>query len=550
MGILPMWWDALFFYYAIIFLVSYDEKLSIMTWGSYMLFANDELKSEFDYGNSLRPEMLSIDALASEICRVQKLLEDIYQLAEGKQRIIHFENPNQNGKAISIRYDDIKDSFKDRSINDIRNILVRDYGNNDSDHYSIANQLLRLGIQKPTEDDQLSDYLQLLYFLYMTTNVVFPSSEVLGRLISLENHFTTESIPIPGASEGEVLAFIKNSIENTPSFKKDEDILTALLDNTIDHFIESVIGLERLFPVDIGYFPIEDYSLILTKSKQYVDTRTENKDYSFFNSLFPSQKLLFLIERYTRRSDATEVLNNLFTLIDPSHDNNKLFSVDMEDSEYPLPPQWKERFINIKELNDFLRERELLCFCEQKKLSSKELSRAASESTQKNLKDFVIHFIGYNTAIVNTFTKPQENGDESQIYAPFVACIARTYRAIRENKVRIVLTIKGQKKNNEMSLKGALKTKDDIPRMIPYKIAMVICETIYQQCTHPTYSTYYWYMNVKMQTYIYIQKVLLYIFETRDISFWIRYLKLLAAEIENTTWRMLKENTETCLPPS
>ena len=419
-----------------------------------MLFNNKELQSNFDIGKDLSNEQANINCLAEEIIRIT---EKIYNI---EVKIV-CRHRDQNNREVFVDKVNIDEATWDRGKEEIKQILVR----NDKNRFALNNRLEYFGVYAPREPLEYKKYLQVLYFFYMMNYFIFPKENIFKSL-SLENVDYKKSYE-EGALKGNHLSFIVlNLFDDDDAFyyhiytnreiekvsyqinKLIETLAIKRFDLAISHELENIIE-------DIIY-------------KNQIEVREYNNN--------PINQLVEHCNQYNRLVYCVDLLNNL----DDSNTENLFYTEELEI----LPPnRWKNVYIPIEEIEEFLLSDELFYFCKQRngKIESKQRHNFLNSNAVK----FLRNAIEYDKQWIDIFGENEglyiEKLDDKYVIYPLrAAVILRTYDELtNKRKVRIL----SGKKESQL-LKSLLTTNNDpFPQSLPMQIFNLVCHFQYDNIT-------------------------------------------------------------------
>lgn len=419
-----------------------------------MLFNNKELQSNFDIGKDLSNEQANINCLAEEIIRIT---EKIYNI---EVKIV-CRHRDQNNREVFVDKVNSDEATWDRGKEEIKQILVR----NDKNRFALNNRLEYFGVYAPSEPLEYKKYLQVLYFFYMMNYFIFPKENIFKSL-SLENVDYKKSYE-EGALKGNHLSFIVlNLFDDDDAFyyhiytnreiekvsyqinKLIETLAIKRFDLAISHELENIIE-------DIIY-------------KNQIEVREYNNN--------PINQLVEHCNQYNRLVYCVDLLNNL----DDSNTENLFYTEELEI----LPPnRWKNVYIPIEEIEEFLLSDELFYFCKQRngKIESKQRHNFLNSNAVK----FLRNAIEYDKQWIDIFGENEglyiEKLDDKYVIYPLRAVvILRTYDELtNKRKVRIL----SGKKESQL-LKSLLTTNNDpFPQSLPMQIFNLVCHFQYDNIT-------------------------------------------------------------------
>ena len=190
----------------------------------------------------------------------------------------------------------------------------------------------------------------------------------------------------------------------------------------------------------------------------------------------PINQLVEHCNQYNRLVYCVDLLNNL----DDSNTENLFYTEELEI----LPPnRWKNVYIPIEEIEEFLLSDELFYFCKQRngKIESKQRHNFLNSNAVK----FLRNAIEYDKQWIDIFGENEglyiEKLDDKYVIYPLrAAVILRTYDELtNKRKVRIL----SGKKESQL-LKSLLTTNNDpFPQSLPMQIFNLVCHFQYDNIT-------------------------------------------------------------------
>ena len=464
-----------------------------------MLFNNKDLQSNFDIGKDLSNEHANINCLAEEIIRIT---EKIYNI-EGK---IVCRHNDQNDKEVFVDRVNIDEATWDRGKEEIKQILVR----NDKNRFALNNRLEAFGVYEPSESLEYKKYLQVLYFFYMMNYFIFPKENTFKSL-SLENVDYKKSYE-EGALKGNHLSFIVLNLFD------DEEAFYYFC-NTNNKFNNISYQIEKL---------IENmaYKRFDLASNNKLEKSIENIIYS--NQItareYNVNPIIQLVEhcnQYNRLVYSVDLLNNF--------DNNFQELFYTEELEILPPDIWKNMYISLEDLDEFLMRDDLFYFCKQTigEIESKQRHNFLNSNAVKFLKNA----IEYDKQWIDTFGENEglyieKIDDKYTIYPLKVGVFLRTYDELtNKRKVKI---LSGNKKSQ--LLKTLLTTNNDpFPQSLPMQIFNLVCHFQYDNITKEIPFGFYNYTTLLSERLF--CTIMIKTTETYNFDMCIKYLNIVYEEL-------------------
>lgn len=461
-----------------------------------MLFKNKELQSNFDIGKDLPDEQANLNCLAEEIIRIT---EKIYNI-EGK---IVCRRNDQNDKEVFVDKVNIDEATWDRGKEEIKQILVR----NNKNRFALNNRLEYFGVYEPSEPLEYKKYLQVLYFFYMMNYFIFPKENIFKSL-SLENVDYKKSYE-EGALKGNHLSFIVLNLF-------DDDEAFYYFCNTNNEFNNISYQIEKL----IENIVVEKFDLAgnnkLEKSIENIiyENQIEVKEYN----VNPIIQLVEYCNQYNHLVYCVDLLSNL-------NDDNLYNLFYTEDFEILPPDIWKNMYIPLEDLDEFLMSDDLFYFCKQTigKIESKQRHNFLNSNAVKFLKNA----IEYDKQWIDTFDENEglyieKIDDKYTIYPLKVGIFLRTYDELtNKRKVKI---LSGNKKSQ--LLKTLLTTTNDpFPQSLPMYMFNLVCHFQYDNITKEIPFGFYNYTTLLSERLF--CTMIIKVYETYNFDMNIQYLNTL-----------------------
>lgn len=461
-----------------------------------MLFNNKELQSNFDIGKDLPDEQANLNCLAEEIIRIT---EKIYNI-EGK---IVCRRNDQNDKEVFVDKVNIDEATWDRGKEEIKQILVR----NDKNRFALNNRLEYFGVYEPNEPLEYKKYLQVLYFFYMMNYFIFPKENIFKSL-SLENVDYKKSYE-EGALKGNHLSFIVLNLF-------DDDEAFYYFCNTNNEFNNISYQIEKL----IENIVVERSDLAsnnkLEKSIENIiyENQIEVKEYN----VNPIIQLVEYCNQYNHLVYCVDLLSNL-------NDDNLYNLFYTEELEILPPDIWKNMYISLEDLDEFLMRDDLFYFCKQTigKIESKQRHNFLNSNAVKFLKNA----IEYDKQWIDTFGENEglyieKIDDKYTIYPLKVGIFLRTYDELtNKRKVKI---LSGNKKSQ--LLKTLLTTTNDpFPQSLPMYMFNLVCHFQYDNITKEI--PFGFYNCTTLLSERLFCTMIIKVFETYNFDMNIQYLNIL-----------------------
>ena len=465
-----------------------------------MLFNNKELQSNFDIGKDLSDEQANINCLVEEIIRIT---EKIYNI-EGK---IVCRYNDQNDKEVFVDKVNIDEATWDRGKEEIKQILVR----NDKSRFALNNRLEAFGVYEPSESLEYKKYLQVLYFFYMMNYFIFPKENIFKSL-SLENVDYKKSYE-EGALKGNHLSFIVLNLF-------DDDEAFYYFCNTNNEFNNISYQIEKL----IENMVYKKFDLASNNKLESIieniiyENQIEVKEYN----INPIIQLVEHCNQYNHLVYCVDLLSNL--------DDDNLYNLFYTEDFEILPPDiWKNMYISLEDLDEFLMSDDLFYFCKQTigKIESKQRHNFLNSNAVK----FLRNAIEYDKQWIDTFGENEglyieKIDDKYTIYPLKVGIFLRTYDELtNKRKVKI---LSGNKKSQ--LLKTLLTTNNDpFPQSLPMHLFNLVCHFQYDNITKEIPFGFYNYTTLLSERLF--CTMIIKVYETYNFNMCIKYLNIVYEEL-------------------
>ena len=465
-----------------------------------MLFNNKELQSNFDIGKDLSDEQANINCLVEEIIRIT---EKIYNI-EGK---IVCRYNDQNDKEVFVDKVNIDEATWDRGKEEIKQILVR----NDKSRFALNNRLEAFGVYEPSESLEYKKYLQVLYFFYMMNYFIFPKENIFKSL-SLENVDYKKSYEV-GALKGNHLSFIVLNLFD------DEEAFYYFC-NTNNEFNNISYQIEKL----IENMVYKKFDLASNNKLESIieniiyENQIEVKEYN----INPIIQLVEHCNQYNHLVYCVDLLSNL--------DDDNLYNLFYTEDFEILPPDiWKNMYISLEDLDEFLMSDDLFYFCKQTigKIESKQRHNFLNSNAVK----FLRNAIEYDKQWIDTFGENEglyieKIDDKYTIYPLKVGIFLRAYDELtNKRKVKI---LSGNKKSQ--LLKTLLTTNNDpFPQSLPMHLFNLVCHFQYDNITKEIPFGFYNYTTLLSERLF--CTMIIKVYETYNFNMCIKYLNIVYEEL-------------------
>lgn len=415
-----------------------------------MLFENSVLKSKYDFVNELPDELSNLTSLAKEIYKQTDLIYSLY--AEGQIISIHHTDNNENN--IIFDFNQVSEKTWSRDVAEIKEILYRleTKEGNDQQQFSISKSLKKMNVYEPVDLNDYKHYLQVLYFFYMMNYFVFPNVNIFKKLSHHNMNYNASYDE--GTTDGIYLSFIATNIFDN------QEALNEFITET-----NSLNEIQECLAECLKYIYTE-YDISDENVNMFNDFKSNS---SSENSVF--KNLVYFIHSYAMKSYCYDLLNNL-------NEEDNIFYFE----ELDIPPfaDWKTRYIDVENIDEFLNKNQVYWFCKQ--TISKIESRDRHKFLESNAVKFLREFIKYDQQWIDIFNEDEgifiESSDGKQmIYALRIACIIKTYNDLM-NKKKIRIT--SGMKNKQQPLRTILSNNIDVyPATLAIRYFVLACHSQY-----------------------------------------------------------------------
>lgn len=443
-----------------------------------MLFEDNELASDFDFGNTVTDSNASLKCLSIEIFRVAQHLKDLKE----KRLPVLFRHSDNNGKQLYIQAHHAKggQDIYDRCPEEICQILYKKGRNQ-----TISGFLEKMGIENPGEGTPYyKEYLQLLYFFYMMRNFAFENDSFFRMVTKTP---TSELSPVEGASQGKYLWFI----------------LANLMDDktSCEIFVHQDIGYSRLISLITQKIDCLFNETNLSKNEKIA--QEIEKVIDGCNGVPPREwhggiilRAMGAVYQYQMLGYSGDMIRNL-------RDWKRPFDFQELEINAPLE-KWQNRFLEYSHLDDFLKEKEVAFFCKQ------ETNLTRPDKALRNGPTEIVKYVFREDMKQDShlFIQINEEG-KARISALIAAVIAKTYLDLANEKILVDI----KKKNgwdHEVAFKNALASSNGESRLslaanLAYRLFIV---AFHSEFMNTKWGHGYWsvFNSIYLRRYLYVQK--------------------------------------------
>lgn len=457
-----------------------------------MLFADDELVCEFDFGNEVSDEKASIKSLAMEINRISQILAD-------KKQPILFKHKDNHGENIAVQFRESKgeDEIYDRSPESIQQLLFRK-----GRESTISKFLEFIGIDIPKEGtSEFKEYLQLLYFFYMMRYYAFEDDSFF-RIFKSDKEPTSELSPVEGTSLGKYLWFImENMMDDKTAYEVfiSQDYGYSTLISIITSKISSYISEDSFYENEARAQEIEQ----VINECCSVETRewTGGLIIRALDSFYQYQMLGY----------ARDMLQNL------TYNEMSFYCSELE-VEAPIE-RWSSRYLNYEQIEDFLKEKEVATFCKQNKILARPDKALRNGSTE------IVKYVFKEDQKRDSYLFVEKSKDGITVISALrAALIAKTFIDLTNEKILVDI----KKKNgwdHSVGFNNAMASSDGIGKSkfaadIAYRLFVVAFHSEYLSATK---GHGYWpvlFRPIYLRQYVYVQKCVYNAFSGKNPNVW------------------------------
>ncbi len=422
-----------------------------------MLFEDSSLSSCFDFGQEV-PPAASLSLLSKELVRITEALH----LCQENKETVFLRHPDHNNEALRIDFSQINEKTWSRSALEINELLYRDFKADGTPQaqFSLNKNLISFHVYKPDEQEAYGHYLQILYFFYILNYFIFPKINVFKKL-SQENMSYMNTYD-EGTEDGKLLSLIiKNVFDESKSletFMREDAQFSSLL------FKISAIATDLIEHCDD--FRETSDSLKMIANDLMIDMESKEEDLL--------DALVAYLHSYSMRAYSVDILYNL-------EHHEDIFRVD----PFLVKPdeKWKQRYIRLEDLKDFLLEDSLYSFCRQ---STKKIeSRDRQKFLQSNAISFLDQAIAFDQQWLKDFDEKeglfiQKEAQGYSIYALRAALMIKTYNDLfYKDQVRIISHNKTRPLRTALFIPDALSSH--LPPTLPMRLFDLACHAQFKQ---------------------------------------------------------------------
>lgn len=407
-----------------------------------MLFNDIELRSNFEFDCDLPDSLANLNALTHEVYRVTQLLYTFWK----NKKAISFHCTDNNNMFISVEFEKVSEKTWYRDMTEIKEILYRsEHGGKSQEQFSLNKGLKQFNIIEPSDYDNYKRYLQLLYFFYIMNYFAFPKKNIF-KLLKKENMDYCNSYD-EGVENGKYLTFILSNLLSNSEVLNNFIYKTNELSRIMNLVSTQILSLDSV----CNHKVIRDYL-----ERIIIECSEERKEVNKNNILDIAVEYC---NNYSMYSYSVDLLNNL-------EEDDDLFHFEKLNMR-PFS-SWKQKYILLEELEDFLFTDEVYKFCKQsnKKVEVREKLKFRNSNSVKFLKQLIEYdkkwIADFNGTEVGLLVRLDDG--KMKIYALKLAVIIKTYDDLT-NKMRIRLNSGNRKKLKP--LRSVLLTNWNFEHVLP-----------------------------------------------------------------------------------
>lgn len=473
-----------------------------------MLFEDTRLHSKFDFGQTLDDGSATITALCQEI--IEKSSQILDMLENNEPILLHHQNISGDKIFVPNELYNSEDLFN-RDYISIQNIVYRKTKVDIGTHTALSFHLKALGVSEPTKGtNQYKHYLQLLYFFYMMRYFVYPNNNFF--LMLKEKHRSTYFVPNDRANGGKYWHFIFQNLFDDPNsflyYVQCDKYFSTLISNLVNILETKINETQDINQNTHNARKIRTFIHEITKISI---TPTQKPD--------PIEQMINAAYQYQMLAYSGDMIKNL---------DDKTNPFRFEELEYEPLSEWKNRLVQISDIESFLKETNTIIFCRQEKKDYKR----PEKMIRGNAFSFIHEIIQYDQALAENnyprlFTK--EIGKDIVIQADYIALLVKTYLDCNIN-MKMEFTIGGKWKTSQ-SLQRALSIRQTNSKMLATDLAVRLFVVAFHSEYLNAYAGHgYYYPLFKciyLQHYLLLQESVYAVFSGINYNTWTDRIKSL-----------------------
>lgn len=438
-----------------------------------MLFDLYELKSRYELEYELGDYDANLNILSKEIFNITSKLYSLYI----EKEVVRFHHKANNNRDVYVDFQNVSENTWFRSEAEIKEILYRPKVKGQfQKQFSINKGLEYFGVKEPIDEKDNKKYLQLMYLFYIVNYFAFPNKNIFKMLS--KDHKSYLTTYDEGLEQGVYLSFILANLLNG---------------KYLYQFVYKMKEMSQLMDMVSQRLLDIDYQHEYKRTYDYFETAIQNsiKNIEDVNDNFEGvvEDAIDYFHHYAMHSYTQDLLLNLIQ-------NEDMFRFNqLEVKPYE---SWKQKYVSLDGLDDFLYSDEVYSFCRQTK--NKIEVRDKIKFIQSASVNFLKKLIDYDREWMESGYEKQEGlvieirHNQMMIYALKIAVIIKTYNdLINKMKVRISSQNKKQLIPLCTLLSGQGWLDNIFPPTLAIRIFLLAAHSQYLNaiCSHDYYDEFY-----------------------------------------------------------
>lgn len=496
-----------------------------------MLFKKEyvKLNNKYDFDQKATFDY----SLKDLVNTIKNNIDIIQNIANEQGTFSPFNHTGSDGKEITVSGN--KDTYKikkgmyiwDREEKDILEIITNDRRKGNPKGNTIESHLLEIGISMPPiESEDYNEYLQLLYFLYMVKELVFPTINIFKMLLDK----TADSNVGEYGERANCMTFILSNILDNKLLKEGYVATHKLVSKNIKRIEQSLNNLiswefdlkENKGEVKRIY---EKINCLTTTPHNYILPITD--EYKVQESIL--DQYMYYIYRFSFVSFSDDLLNNL-------KERKNLFcctKLELEDNFFEFIRQMDKEYLelginyNKSVVDEFVGDEIVIKYCLQKeKLNSKDQTDFLNHSAIDFLHKLIAEEIEYlKNGVCSSFVIYSNN--TFYIQKTYVLAIVMAYREIKRDKFSVLMRFyDGSQVRKSRTLSSHLSGNNSLA---PINMAVKELFNIYFHSEYYNITRgwgYFWvFQQIDITRYILFFDILRKIFNDFNHNSWIVLLR-------------------------
>lgn len=307
-----------------------------------MLFDLYELKSRYELEYELGDYDANLNILSKEIFNITSKLYSLYI----EKEVVRFHHKANNNRDVYVDFQNVSENTWFRSEAEIKEILYRPKVKGQfQKQFSINKGLEYFGVKEPIDEKDNKKYLQLMYLFYIVNYFAFPNKNIFKMLS--KNHKSYLTTYDEGLEQGVYLSFILANLLNG---------------KYLYQFVYKMKEMSQLMDMVSQRLLDIDYQHEYKRTYDYFETAIQNsiKNIEDVNDNFEGvvEDAIDYFHHYAMHSYTQDLLLNLIQ-------NEDMFRFNqLEVKPYE---SWKQKYVSLDGLDDFLYSDEVYSFCRQTK---------------------------------------------------------------------------------------------------------------------------------------------------------------------------------------